>query len=174
MHLRLFTFFAILFLALYAHSSAYAQTVTVTQPLYFGDAVVTDNNRRHSINVNSNGTFLADPVFVFLSLPTEGVYQISGLDPNRRIRRINVIVDQQLLGPGEDFSFDNFDIDAPDSTDSNGEILVRLGARLQTTGRGQPYLENGLFESRFRFDIIYRNGNGNGNGNNNGNGNGNR
>ena len=87
--------------------------------------------------------------------PNEGQYQFENLPPSTSIASINIIVDQQMIGPGEDFIIDNFEIDAPSSTNSNGELPIGLGARLRTTGTSQNYLNSADFNSTLTIEINF-------------------
>ena len=143
--------FATLVLAQVSH----AQTLTVVEELDFGQAVVTDNSSQYSVNIQANGNYSADSVFIFLQVPSEGVYQFDGLPVSTAISNISITVDQQMIGPGEDFIIDNFDIDAPSSTSPIGELEVRLGARMRTTGSSQQYLHNSDYDSVLTITITY-------------------
>lgn len=140
-------------------NAASAQTngtsLVVTQPLDFGTAIVTDNSRQHFIDIQSNGTYIADNIFVFLDTPQEGIYTISGLPPLTAINNITVNVDRQMIGPGEGFIIDNFDIEAPESTDLNGEIVITLGAFMRTTGSNRNYGFSARFESAMTLTLDF-------------------
>ena len=132
-----------------------AQTLTTTQKLDFGESVITENDRRYAMNVNSNGSFLSDPAFVVLRIPNEGVYQVTGLPPSTMISAIKIRAETQLLGPGQDFIIDSFDVDAPDRSDVNGELIIRIGARLQTSGTGVAYTQSAQYDSNINVEIEF-------------------
>ena len=132
-----------------------AADVTTTQELDFGEAVITGNDVPYAINLQSNGNYTSDGVFIFVEDPQEGIYFVDGLPPNTAITSVTVVVDQQMIGPGEDFTIDNFDIDAPSTSNENGEITINLGARLQTSGTSLPYVHNADFESIMTITINY-------------------
>lgn len=166
MHNRIIILMALAFTALWGGvflngftAPAYAQTdgvsLVVTQPLSFGEAVVSDNSRQYFIDARSDGTFLADNVFIFLQPPQEGIYQFTGLPPSTVINNISITVEQQMIGPGEDFIIDNFDIEAPESSDINGELVVRVGAFIRTTGSNRPYGFSARFESAMVITVDF-------------------
>lgn len=134
---------------------ASAQNITVVKELNFGEAVVTNNSSPHSITIQTNGSFTASNAFVFLEIPTEGQYVFENLPVNTTVSSITVQVDQQMIGPGEDFIIDNFDIDGETITDDAGELEFNLGARLRTTGSGANYLQNADFESALTITINF-------------------
>ncbi len=154
MRLRILTF-GIFVSSLLAQGAVCAQDVNVLKELDFGEAVVRDNLSQRSIIVQTNGSFSADSAFIILQNPTEGLYQVTNLPPSTVITSILITVDQQMIGPGEDFIIDNFDIDAPSSSNSNGELDISVGARLRTTGSGQNYLYDAQFESALTLEINY-------------------
>ncbi len=154
MYKMIFHFFLSISLGcLIPYGAIYAQSVTVLKELNFGEAVVTSNSAQYSIDVRSNGSFFGDSVFVFLTQPTEGIYRIEGLPVSTNVANVTIQVDQQMIGPGTDFIIDNFDIDAGETTNSSGELLINLGARLRTTGNGQNYLHNATFNSALTVTI---------------------
>lgn len=135
--------------------NAAAQSITTVRDIDFGEAVVRDNTAQFSVQVNADGTYSADPEFSFVSLPVEGEYLATGLPAGVAIINITVTVDQQMLGLGEDFIIDNFDIDAPANADGFGELPISLGARLRTTGSGSTYMPATNFSSVMTLTVNY-------------------
>ncbi len=148
-------FFLVMLLSILNSHAANAQSVTVINELNFGEAVVTNNSNQHSINLQSNGHFTADSPFIFLQDPKEGLYRVDGLPPLTAITNISITVDQQLMGFGDGFVMDNFDISAPPTSDVNGEIEIYLGARLRTTGTNRNYLYNSVYQGSLTLFINY-------------------
>ncbi len=138
-----------------ASPQASAQTITTTQNLNFGEGVVTDNDAQHVIMLQFDGTLTNDPEFLFVTVPQEGIYQLAGTAPLTAISSVVVTVDQQVLGPGQDFTIDNFDIDAPATTDGSGEATIRIGARLRTSGTSINYTPSALFNGQFTITVNY-------------------
>ncbi len=152
---RIFLLSAVLFCFMDFNNTAHAQSFSVLKELDFGEAVVTDNHSRYSITVRSNGSYTANNIFILLRNPTEGLYHIEGLPVSTAITDISIEVDQQMIGFGEDFTIDNFNIKADSSTDSNGVLDVSVGARLRTSGSGQNYMYDAQFESAMTITINY-------------------
>ena len=134
---------------------SYAQNIMTVQDINFGQAVVLDNSAVYEINVGADGSNSSDPEFSFVTLPSRGEYYVSGLPSNALILNININVDQQLQGLGEDFIIDNFDIDAPTNASPAGDLTVFLGARLRTTGSNIAYNPSTTFNSIMTMDVIY-------------------
>lgn len=132
-----------------------AQIITTIQDINFGEAVIFENDTQYEILVNANGSYSSDPQFSFVDFPQRGEYFVSGLPNNVLILNINVTVDQQLQGLGEDFIIDNFDIDAPTNASPSGDLTIFLGARLRTTGSGISYNPSTTFNSIMTLDVIY-------------------
>jgi hypothetical protein len=136
-------------------TSAQAQTITTTQALDFGEAVILANDAQYEIVVSHNGSYSVDPQISLVTPPTEGIYQLSGAPALQLITAINITVTQQMIGAGEDFIIDNFDINNNPQTDASGDLTVEVGARLRTSGTGNPYLDATTYNSVMTMDIIY-------------------
>ena len=136
-------------------SPTQAQTINIIQDINFGEAVVMDNSMQHEIVVDSNGSFSIDPAFSVVTNPSEGEYLVTGLPALQPIISVTVTIDQQLIGVGEDFIIDNFDIDAPAVSDNFGELPIRIGARLRTSGSGIPYQASTGFASSMTLTVNY-------------------
>ena len=132
---------------------AQAQTITPVQNLSFGEGVVTDNSAQHSIIIQADGTLMNDPEFRFVTLPQEGIYNLTGAAALAPITSVLVTVDQQVIGPGQDFTIDSFDIDAPANTDGSGAATIRIGARLRTSGTSINYTPSALFNGQFTITV---------------------
>ncbi|MDB2683061.1 hypothetical protein N9Z27_02280 [Alphaproteobacteria bacterium] len=136
------------FITLFSINPALGQTVTQTRALSFGTGVITNNSAQHEILLNADGSFSNDPEIIFETNPITGIYQLTGANPSETLN-INIVVDQQLLGPGTDFIIDNFDIDAPATTSISGGATIILGARMRTTGDSSAYANSTTFTGQF-------------------------
>ncbi len=133
-----------------------AQTIATTQPLDFGTSVITNNDAPRQITVQTNGAYFSDPEFSIVIPPVPGNYLLTDAGaPFTLITTVNITVDQQMIGAGQDFVIDNFDISHPGSTNGAGELPIIIGARLTTTGSGIAYTPNETFTSSMTLDVIY-------------------
>lgn len=132
-----------------------AQDITVTQEMSFGEGVVTDNSSQKAILLEADGDYTVDAGITLTTPPQPGIYQLSGVTPLTAITNITVTVDQQLIGSGEGFTIDNFDIDYPPNVDVNGEAVIRIGARMQTSGNNNGYNDSTVFQSAMTLNVIY-------------------
>jgi hypothetical protein len=140
--------------AFLASASAQAQVVVNEQdPLTFGEAVVLNNNGVYTVSVDSNGNYSSDPEFLFVTPPQEGVYIASGFVAFEPITDVTIMVDQQMIGPGVDFTISNFDIDFPSNADGSGNAIIRVGAEMSTTGTVSSYQPSSNFEAEFTLTI---------------------
>lgn len=135
---RIFAVLSIIFIPM-ASNSVQAQTIAEEQVLDFGEAVFKYNNMVYEIVLLADGTLTNDPSIVFVTSPQIGRYRISGLTPFEPITSVTITVDTQVIGAGEDFTIDNFDINHPATADGSGEAIIYLGARLRTSGSGTHY-----------------------------------
>lgn len=131
---------------------SWAQSITQDQALTFSTGVVTDNSSVQTVTLLSNNSFTIDSGIVLTGTPQIGVYQLTGATPSRPID-VAIIVDQQLLGPGQDFTISDFDINAPSTTDINGDARIDIGARLSSSGNGSPYMDSAIFNGLFTISV---------------------
>ncbi len=134
-------------------SAAHAQTVSNIQTLNFGSALISDNNSQHSITVGADGGYSADPEIHFVTLPVEGVYQITGATAFQVIDSITVTVTTHPNSSGQTFTLDNFTVDAPAQVDGSGAATFTIGARLRTSGTGSAYGFNTTYNGAFDVDV---------------------
>ena len=134
--------------------NAMAQTLTQTQPLSFGDGVITDNLAQHEIVLMSDGTFTNDPEIIIGTSPREGIYLLTGA-PQSAAMTVMITLDQNINGPGQDFFLDNFDIDAPATTDLAGSATIRVGGRMRTSGNGILYNASSSFTGLFTIEVDF-------------------
>lgn len=153
--MRTYLLIGLLLVALCASMNAYAQSISVTQALSFGEVVLTDNNAQHEIVIANNGTYTNDPEYLFVTTPDVGIYQLTGDLPNRPIASVTVTVDQQMQGGGQQFTIDNFDISHPAQTNASGEALITVGARIRSSGTGVPYFNSQAFNAILTLSVNY-------------------
>lgn len=133
--------------------ASYAQTLTTVQDLQFGQAIVTNNNARHSAIVNTDGSLSVDPEFIFITQPQVGIYRLVGGLPNQAIDDIDLTVDDRFRGPGPDFRFNRLRSSAPSNLDINGEADIFVGGRIQTSGNGRAYRSSETFNGLFTITV---------------------
>ena len=137
-------------------SSVCAQTISTTQALSFGEAVLTDNSAPRVIDLRRNGNVMEDPEYIFIVNPQVGIYQITGGVPNRRLDTVTMTVDQQVIGGGRQFTIDNFDIQSPNRLDGAGEGTITVGARLTSSGDGTAYLPSTLHTGALTLSVTFQ------------------
>lgn len=140
---------------IFLQSSAWAG-ITVVQPLHFGDYIVKRNDAVYTITVNTGGTSNFDPAgFIEINpLAQPGIYDIDSLPPNTAI--ISVVITQTipLSGSGENFQMNTFQETHPASTDVSGVARIRVGGNADTSGNGNPYVDqtyNGQLQIQINF-----------------------
>lgn len=132
----------------------FAQTITPLQNMTFGLGVVRNNNAQHFVTVEPDGDFTHSSDIILINDPQEGIYELTGADALSAIT-VTATLNQNILGPGQDFTLDNFNIDAPTSTDVNGEVVVNVGARMRTSGTSIDYNPSSSFTGSFVLTITY-------------------
>lgn len=131
----------------------FAQTVTELQELSFGRGIVKNNNSVREIVISPAGTFTNDSEIVFIDDPERGIYRLTGATPFQTITSVNVTVNQQMIGAGEDFTLDAFNPSFPAQTDTNGEAIINLGARMRTTGSSINYQSSTIFGGILTLEV---------------------
>ncbi len=129
---------------------AFAQTSVIeNNPMTFGKVVMTDNNAQKQIELHSNGTYTADPAFIFFDDPGLGSYSVTGYAPGTELE---VTIATNTLNPqggggGPTFSIINtFTVPSGNLTvPGSGEVDFGVGGTLVSDGSGQGY-----------FDDLYR------------------
>lgn len=137
--LFILTLFLLSFVFVCPSDASAQESIVRVQEMEFGEVLVRRNDAIYDAQLSSNGNISAGSNFLFISSSSEGVYRLTNAAANRPIT-VDVTVDQELIGGGQMFSIDNFDIDAPAQTDSLGEALIRVGARMRTNGNGENYI----------------------------------
>ncbi len=141
--MRFFLTIAFLLLSLPAMAA-----VTVTQPLTFGEFALTDNSAPRSMSISALGVLSKDTQFVTIIPPQEAIVDVSGF-PTKTNLIINITFNNLTSVDGGD----SFTISTPNirpnnpKTDNAGEITLRIGATLTTSGGGGFYPDstyNGL------------------------------
>ena len=137
-------------------SDALAQSISTTQALSFGEAVLKNNDAVHEIVISRNGNFSADPDFVFITDPQVGIYEITGGGVRQRLDTVTVTVNQQLTGAGKVFTIDNFDIQSPNQLSNTGTGTIRVGARMQSSGDGTPYNPSTTHNGTLTLEVTFQ------------------
>lgn len=137
--LFILTLFLLSFVFVFPSDACAQESIVRVQEMEFGEVLVRRNDAIYDAQLSSNGNISAGSNFLFISSSSEGVYRLTNAAANRPIT-VDVTVDQELIGGGQMFSIDNFDIDAPAQTDGSGEALIRVGARMRTNGNGENYI----------------------------------
>lgn len=153
--MRILLLSVILLVVLAPVSVAFAQ-ITTTQALSFGEAILTNNDTPREILLRRNGNVMSDPEYIFLTNPQVGIYQITGGVPNRRLDTVTVTVDQQVIGGGQTFTIDTFDIQSPNRLDGAGDGTITIGARLLSSGDGTPYSGPILHSGLMTLEVTYQ------------------
>lgn len=138
--MRFLLFLGVLFfVGFVGNHSVFAQTISETRALSFGQAIVTKNDALYEAVVAPIGSTTNDPEFIFLTLPQSGVYRLTGATPFQTIDSVTMSVNQQLLGGGQQLNLDNFTFSFPATVDGAGEATITVGGRIRTNGNGTPY-----------------------------------
>ena len=153
--MRILLFLALFLAVLCPVSGAFAQSISTTQALDFGEAVLLDNTAVREIILDQDASYSSDPEYVFVTNPVPGIYQLTGELPFRAIVSVTIVVDQQMLGAGHQFTIDNFDIDHPPATNGSGEATIRVGARMQSSGTGSTYPTSTSFVGDLELSVNY-------------------
>lgn len=152
-HFRILCFTA---LALFeSNTLAHAQNIATDRTLSFGEGIVTDNSAPYSISLQADGDYVADPAIVLMTPPQPGLYKLTEMIPLTVITNVTITVNQQMLGPGQDFTIGDFDIEAPDESDIDGEAIIELGATITTSGNGAAYTDNANYEAEMTLNVFY-------------------
>jgi len=135
--------------------TAQAQTITPLQDLEFGEAVLTNNSAPREIIVDQDGSYSSDPQYLFVTLPQAGVYEVTGQTPGTPITSVVITVIAHPNATGRQFTIDNFDIVHPATIDGAGEAIIRVGARLQSSGNGTTYPASTIFNGNLQLTVNY-------------------
>ena len=154
--MRILLFFFVVCMSLYGFGGgAFAQTISTTQALSWGEVILTDNTAQHEIVIATDGNFTNDPEFLIVENPDVGVYQLTGDLPNRPISSVTVTVDRQMQGGGQEFTMDNFTTSHPATTDGSGNATINVGGRLRSSGSGTPYNTSQAFTADLTLTVNY-------------------
>ena len=149
-------FFALIFLG--GPSAALAAAVNENQELNFGEWAVTSNIASYNVRIDADGSYTNSPALILVgNAPTRGEYLITGLPPATLISSIDVNQLDALDGPGaENFSMNNFEVNYPGGTTTNGlgNLIIYLGAQANTSGTAANYAD-GTHSGQLRLTINY-------------------
>lgn len=144
--------FVSIFIAITISLSAQAQVIiTQTQPLSFGTFGFKDFNAVLSINIQDNGSYIANANTIVYIAPTRGEFLLTG-GPASTAYTATYAPSTTLAGPGADFTIDNFRITPLAlQTDAAGTDTFNVMARLTSLSGGAIY-NNGHYDTD--YDII--------------------
>lgn len=138
-------YYALLVLVLvFAGSPAAAQTLTEDRRLSFGRFVMTDNSVARDLVLHSNGSYTADPAYIFYAEePILGRYIINGQLANTTMD-ITIDVAATSIAPtgggGPRFVLVSpFTVPGTVVTDNNGDATFEIGATLRSDGFGGAF-----------------------------------
>lgn len=131
------------FVAALATAPALAvQDVSIIQHLSFGGFILKNNNAQYSLTVTANGVTTYPPEMTMMTPAVNGIYQLSGFNPNADLSLMLNPTSVQLSCScsGPHLIIDNFDIQpAIPHTDPGGNATIKVGARLRNDGTNAPY-----------------------------------
>jgi len=121
-----------------------AQTITENASLTFGKIVITDNSSARSIEMLSNGGYIADPQYIFFTEPQRANITVEGYNP---FTTLSVSISSPTLnrsggGPAFFSISDVFTNPAIIETDSVGSATFEVGATLSSNGNGAGFTNN--------------------------------
>ena len=131
------------------------------EPLFFGQIIITDNTAIRSCTMATTGVETCDAQIVVLDPGQYGVYRLSGFDPDTPIW---VSVDDNgtiLTGPGgfifdvKSFTFDPdiSDIGSAQTPDDDGNLTLKIGARLDT--RANDAYQTSPYRGTYTLQVNY-------------------
>lgn len=117
---------------------AQAQTIIENEALSFGKFVLVDNNAPRTINLLPNGSYIADPKFIFFNDPQIGNISVEDYPP---LTTLTIIVGTTSLIPNMTgtmnfFVESTFTNPAVVITDALGSATFDVGATLKSNGNG--------------------------------------
>lgn len=148
--IRLFIVFLALGFFLLPTEGLSQETMTVVQPLSFGQFSLKNNNAQHQIIINAaTGTVTPDPAYVVATpAPQRGEYFLDNL-PASTIVNVTIVPGNLTLGGGGPptvFTVDNYTVHPnPVTTNASGEATVYVGGTLKSTGNTIMY-DSGYYE----------------------------
>lgn len=145
-------FFALLAAMLAGSANAWAD-LTELQPMNLGRWVITKNDSKYSIIINTDGSYSSAPQLIMLDPPQPGIYRIDDLPKSMPITNVTVTVFDPLDGGGQSFLLDGFQVLAPDTND-DGEATLTVGLRIRTSGNGEGYGDD-VYNGALQLDIHF-------------------
>ncbi len=128
---------------------------TVLQALHFGEYAVRDDDAQYVITVNPDGSYTYDASgFVLISLPQEGILELSELIPFTVITSIVVTEVSPLQGGLGVFEMFDFQTDYDTTADVNGDLVISIGASARTSGTGSTYSDE-TRTGTLQVDVYY-------------------
>lgn len=138
-------------------STLVSANVFIEQPLSFGKVVVLDNSEPHTLTVPAYGPVLSSVGLRMIQGGQPGIYTVTGLDGPRAIA---LSADLPVLSTTSYGSADRFELislDMPAMVYSNeaGEVQIRVGATIQTSGSGTTHYLNETFSFPVNITLSY-------------------
>lgn len=120
---------------------ASSQTLTEDRPFSFGRFVMSDNSSPKDIVLHSNGSYTADPAYVFYAEePILGRYIINGQVADATMDIVLDVAATSIAPSGGGiprfYVVSPFTVPATVVTDSNGYAMFEVGATLRSDGMG--------------------------------------
>ena len=133
-----------------------AQTFTVVNILDFGEAIDRGSTSRSRVTINPDGSFIADPAYIFITTPTPGHITFTGAPPNTNFT-VNVALNFNINGPsGSRFRINNQTVGPTVLlTDAFGDGEFFIGARANTRRQGPGPYPDGAHTGNFEATVTF-------------------
>lgn len=149
-----YIFCFIIALTLLSNSTdALAQTMTENISLSFGKIILTDNSSSKQIALITDGSYTADPDYIFFSEPRLGNITVDGYTPFTPLMVSIGSTALQRVGGGADFTLDGaYTVPALIITDATGTANFDVGAVLSSDGSGNNLIDD-TYEGDYSVSI---------------------
>lgn len=133
----------------------HAQTIIENHPLTFGKFVLSNNNAQHEIMLQQNGTFIADPSYIFFEDPQLATITVEDYAPLQPLFvTVGTTVLLPSMGGGANFSVsDSFTVPEVIITDANGSATFDVGASLTSNGNGNIHSDS-RYQGTYNISVI--------------------
>jgi hypothetical protein len=131
--------------------------VELVQPLDFGQVVVLRNDSVGTYVIDKRGRINYSTNFGIITPGQNGLYRVSGLTPNtvRTFNIVSIATEMNTNGGAFNETFDIAitDFDNERVVDSNGEVLIRFGGTISTSGSTGVNFEATPYNATIQFTI---------------------
>lgn len=130
--------------------------INVLQSIDFGTIAVTKNSFPGSIYVDPAGNVQVTGGLALLTEVQVGVFEITNYPENTQIDvEVNVVNSQMIpqIASEETFQFEVFINSNSLLTDSSGTTLLRVGAKITTSGSGSIAFTDTAFDSAIQITV---------------------